>query len=523
MAKIISSLPGSTGVLSKTSQLINDGETGISTYVELNDLSTVATTGDYNNLINIPIDFTPKVHTHNISDISGTKSEFNTSLIDGNFLFVGDVLDTPDATIITKGKLKLSGDLSGTADLPTVPELLNKVDKVAGKSLIADAEIARLATLYNYTHPANHPPSIITQDASNRFVTDVEKTAWNAKQGALGFTPENVANKNTANGYAGLGADGKLISSQLPDITISDTFVTASQAAMLALTAETGDVAVRTDLNKSFILKINDPTVLANWQELLTPTSAVTTVFGRNGGVTAQTGDYNADQITETATRKFQTSNQNTFNDATSSIQTQLNGKQPTITAGTTSQYYRGDKTFQPLNSTAVGLGNVNNTSDVNKPVSTATQTELNLKANLASPALTGTPTAPTATAGTNTTQVATTAFVLANTRPYKVYTALLSQSGTSAPVATVLENTLGGTVVWSRSNVGTYVATLNGAFILNKTCGFFSSNNGGNPYVSYVNISSLNSVSIQTVNSTNGTSFEAGFTNASVEIRVYL
>jgi hypothetical protein len=39
-------------------------------------------------------------------------------------------------------------------------------------------------------------------------------------------------------------------------------------------------------------------------------------------------------------------------------------------------------------------------------------KTELDLKANLASPALTGTPTAPTATAGTNTTQIATTAFV---------------------------------------------------------------------------------------------------------------
>ena len=40
---------------------------------------------------------------------------------------------------------------------------------------------------------------------------------------------------------------------------------------------------------------------------------------------------------------------------------------------------------------------------------------DLTTKANLASPALTGTPTAPTAAAGTNTTQVATTAFVLAN------------------------------------------------------------------------------------------------------------
>ena len=34
----------------------------------------------------------------------------------------------------------------------------------------------------------------------------------------------------------------------------------------------------------------------------------------------------------------------------TSSIQTQLNGKEPTITAGTTSQYWRGDKTWQTLN-----------------------------------------------------------------------------------------------------------------------------------------------------------------------------
>ena len=41
---------------------------------------------------------------------------------------------------------------------------------------------------------------------------------------------------------------------------------------------------------------------------------------------------------------------------------------------------------------------------------------ELDKKANLASPALTGTPTAPTAAAGTNTTQLATTAFVAAAT-----------------------------------------------------------------------------------------------------------
>lgn len=64
------------------------------------------------------------------------------------------------------------------------------------------------------------------------------------------------------------------------------------------------------------------------------------------------------------------------------------------------------------ITATNIGLGNVNNTSDVNKPISSATRTALNLKANISSPALTGTPTAPTATAGTSTTQIATTSFV---------------------------------------------------------------------------------------------------------------
>lgn len=58
----------------------------------------------------------------------------------------------------------------------------NKVDKVTGKNLLSDTEITRLGTLSNYTHPANHPPGVITQDTNNRFVTDTEKANWNAKQ-----------------------------------------------------------------------------------------------------------------------------------------------------------------------------------------------------------------------------------------------------------------------------------------------------------------------------------------------------
>ena len=47
--------------------------------------------------------------------------------------------------------------------------------------------------------------------------------------------------------------------------------------------------------------------------------------------------------------------------------------------------------TVSGITASMVGLGNVNNTSDANKPVSTAQQTALNLKANLASPTFTGT------------------------------------------------------------------------------------------------------------------------------------
>ena len=46
-----------------------------------------------------------------------------------------------------------------------------------------------------------------------------------------------------------------------------------------------------------------------------------------------------------------------------------------------------------------------------------------------------------------------------------KVYRALLTQTGTAAPTATVLQNTLGGTLVWTRLNVGEYKATLASAF----------------------------------------------------------
>jgi hypothetical protein len=92
--------------------------------------------------------------------------------------------------------------------------------------------------------------------------------------------------KGVANGLAELDGAGLVPTHHLPALAITTTQVVSTQSAMLALTAQVGDVAVRTDLNKSFILTATPATTLGNWQELLTPTDAVLSVDGSTGAVT---------------------------------------------------------------------------------------------------------------------------------------------------------------------------------------------------------------------------------------------
>lgn len=65
-----------------------------------------------------------------------------------------------------------------------------------------------------------------------------------------------------------LDGDRKLRADQLPSLSITDTSVVATEAEMLAIVCETGDIAVRTDVNKTFILKGQNPSVLSDWVEL---------------------------------------------------------------------------------------------------------------------------------------------------------------------------------------------------------------------------------------------------------------
>ena len=107
------------------------------------------------------------------------------------------------------------------------------------------------------------------------------------------------------------------------------------------------------------------------------------------------------------------------------------------------------------------------------------------------------------------------------DSRPYKVYTALLTQSGTNAPVATVLENTLGGNVVWSRGGKGYYIATSSGLFTIDKT-GVFIEPSSNLAITGYFQVQdkTINTVEITTADKI-GTA-DNGLYKTSIEIRVY-
>lgn len=99
---------------------------------------------------------------------------------------------------------------------------------------------------------------------------------------------------------------------------------------------------------------------------------AVSSVNGYTGAVSLVKADIGLGNVDNTSDANKPVS---------TATQTALNGKEATIASGTTGQYWRGDKSWQTLDKTAVGLGNVDNTSDANKPISTATQTALDGKA----------------------------------------------------------------------------------------------------------------------------------------------
>jgi len=119
----------------------------------------------------------------------------------------------------------------------------------------------------------------------------------------------------------------------------------------------------------------------------------------------------------------------------------------------------------------------------------------------------------------------------------YKIYSALLTQTGISDPVATVLENTIGN-VVWTRIGVGQYLGTLVGAFTNGKTISpqfpalsfennatFLPISSNGNPQLGWVNMycQSEDYVEIDTYDMVSRTEWSTVLGSSFlIEIRVY-
>ena len=98
----------------------------------------------------------------------------------------------------------------------------------------------------------------------------------------------------------------------------------------------------------------------------------------------------------------------------------------------------------------------------------------------------------------------------------YTSYAGYLVQSGTEAPLATVMQNTTGGTIAWSRNSSGNYSGTITGgAFTAGKTLVFV--NQGGSTSAS-VNIAWASSATAITII----TGADDVLAKAAIEIRIY-
>lgn len=130
------------------------------------------------------------------------------------------------------------------------------------------------------------------------------------------------------------------------------------------------------------IVKLSFPTILNNVVISQTAPVYVKVLYGNTQGGGGGGGSVAWNDITGKPATFAPSSHTHPISEITN-LQASLNAKENTIAAGSAAQYYRGDKTFQTLDKSAVGLGNVDNTSDANKPISNATQSALNGKANI--------------------------------------------------------------------------------------------------------------------------------------------
>jgi hypothetical protein len=303
-------------------------------------------------------------------------------VVDTGKLLIGDgqgnnvVINPDQANATTADKLKTGRTIAITGD------------GTATSGPFDGSANATMALVLANTGTSTGTFTKFTVDAKGRITSAVLLTAADIPTLTLAKISDagTAASKNTgtsAGNVPVLDSGGKLDTAVLPALAISDTFVVATQAAMLALTAEVGDIAVRTDLNKTYILRVSGASTLANWQEILSPTAAVSSVAGKTGAVTVTASDVGLGNVTNE-------------NKATMFTSPAFTGAPtgPTAAAGT--------------NSTQLA------TTAFVEAVRAILAAADALKAPLASPAFTGNPTVPTQATSDNSTKAASTAYVQA-------------------------------------------------------------------------------------------------------------
>lgn len=93
---------------------------------------------------------------------------------------------------------------------------------------------------------------------------------------------------------------GKIPTAQLPAVTIGEAFTVSSQAAMLALAAQNGDIAIRTDQSNRKYLLTGTASTLSSWVEIGVA-DIVQSVNGQTGVVALAKGDVGLGNVTNEA------------------------------------------------------------------------------------------------------------------------------------------------------------------------------------------------------------------------------
>lgn len=101
-----------------------------------------------------------------------------------------------------------------------------------------------------------------------------------------------------------------------------------------------------------------------------------------------------------------------------------------------------------------------------------------------------------------------------------RVYTALINQSGTTAPVATILHNTLNGNIIWTRDSTGIYIGTLTGAFAENTTAILINNQDSTKTLVG--GYATANTIYLTQRDAVSPFNLTDVISNATIEIRVY-